>query len=108
VIEAEELYEEGRARKPRKAAKGKKELALQKTQATVARAIKRRIKIDEAIVLSELAKRLGVKAAEIIKVLMGMGMMASVTQSIDFDTAVLIAAEFSYEVERAAFEEDIF
>ena len=37
---------------------------------------------------------------------MGMGMMATVNQSIDFDTAVLIAAEFSYEVERAAFEED--
>jgi translation initiation factor IF-2 len=106
VIEAEDLYDEARARKPRKAAKGKKELALQKTQATVARAIKRRIKIDEAIVLSELAKRLGVKAGEIIKVLMGMGMMAGVNQSIDFDTAVLIAAEFSYEVERAAFEED--
>jgi translation initiation factor IF-2 len=106
VVEAEDLYDEARARKPRKAAKGKKELALQKTQATVARAIKRRIKMDEAIVLSDLAKRLGVKAGEIIKVLMGMGMMAGVNQSIDYDTAVLIAAEFSYEVERAAFEED--
>jgi translation initiation factor IF-2 len=106
VVEAEDLYDEARVRKPRKAAKGKKELALQKTQATVARAIKRRIKIDEAIIVSDLAKRLGVKAGEIIKILMGMGMMASVNQSIDFDTAVLIAAEFDYEVERAAFEED--
>jgi len=106
VIEAEDLYDDLRARKPRKAAKGKKELALQKTSPTVAKAIKRRIKIDETIPLSDLAKRLGVKAGEIIRVLMGMGMMATVTQSIDFETAGLIAAEFSYEVERAAFEED--
>ena len=106
VVEAEELYDDARARKPRKGAKGRKELAAQKPAATVAKAIKRRIKIDDAILLGDLAKRLGVKAGEIIKVLMGMGMMATVNQSIDFDTAVLIAAEFSYEVERAAFEED--
>ena len=34
-----------------------------------------------------------------------MGVMATVNQSIDYDTAVLVAAEFDYEVERAAFEE---
>ena len=106
VVEAEELYDDARTRKPRKGAKGRKEAAAQKPAATVAKAIKRRIKIDDAILLGELAKRLGVKSGEIIKVLMGMGMMATVNQSIDFDTAVLIAAEFSYEVERAAFEED--
>jgi translation initiation factor IF-2 len=72
----------------------------------VAKAIKRRVKMDEAIVLSELAKRMGVKAGEIIKVLMGMGVMATVNQSIDFDTVVLIAAEFNYEAERTSFEED--
>jgi translation initiation factor IF-2 len=107
VIEAEDLYDDARTRKPRKGAKGRKEPAAQKPAATVAKAIKRRIKIDDAILLGDLAKRLGVKAGEIIRVLMGMGMMATVNQSIDFDTAVLIAAEFSYEVERAAFEEDI-
>ena len=62
--------------------------------------------MDDAIVLSELAKRMGVKAGEIIKVLMGMGVMATVNQSIDFDTVVLIAAEFNYEAERTSFEED--
>jgi translation initiation factor IF-2 len=106
VIEAEDLYDDIRARKPRKGAKGKRDMAVQKPQITVAKAIKRRIKIDDAIMLSDLAKRLGVKASEIIKVLMGMGMMATVNQSIDFDTAVLIATEFNYEVERAAFEEE--
>ncbi len=38
--------------------------------------------------------------------MMAMGSMATVNQTIDFDTAVLIASEFSYEVEHASFEED--
>jgi translation initiation factor IF-2 len=48
---------------------------------------------------------MGIKSNEMIKTLMGMGVMATVNQSIDYDTAVLVAAEFDYEVERAAFEE---
>ncbi len=106
VIEAEDLYDDQRGRKPRKGAKGKKELVLQKPQFTVAKAIKRRVKVDDTIILSDFAKRLGVKAGEIIKILLGMGTMATVNQSVDFDTAVLVAAEFNYEVERAAFEEN--
>ena len=105
VVEAEELYDDQRLRKPRKGAKGKREVG-QKAAAPVAKAIKRRIKVDDAIVVSELAKRLGVKAGEIIKVLMGMGTIATVNQSVDYETAAVIAAEFNYEVERAAFEED--
>jgi len=107
VIEGAALYGGGyRARKPRKGAKGKAVATGQKTQITTAKAIKRRIKIDDAIVLSELAKRMGIKSGEMIKTLMGMGVMATVNQSIDYDTAVLVAGEFDYEVERAAFEEE--
>ena len=107
VIEGAALYDSGyRTRKPRKGAKGKAVPTGRKTQITTAKAIKRRIKIDDAIVLSELAKRMGIKSNEIIKSLMGMGVMATVNQSIDYDTAVLIATEFDYEVERAAFEEE--
>jgi translation initiation factor IF-2 len=107
VVEGEDLYGAGyRPRKQRKLGKGKKTAGGQKTQITVAKAIKRRIKIDEAIVLSELAKRMGIKAGEIIKFMMGMGSMATVNQTIDFDTATLIANEFDYEVERASFEEE--
>jgi translation initiation factor IF-2 len=49
---------------------------------------------------------MGVKAGEMIKVLMGMGVMATVNQTIDFDTASLVAAEFNYELEKATFEEE--
>jgi len=107
VVEGQDLYDEGyRSRKPRKGAKTKTVVSAQKTQITTAKAIKRRIKIDDAIILSDLAKRMGIKANEMIRVLMGMGFMTTVNQSIDYETAALVAAEFNYEVERAAFEEE--
>ncbi len=106
VIEGADLYSgRGRSRKGRKDGRGKAAVG-QKTQITTAKAIKRRIKVDEAIVLSELAKRMGIKASEIIKMLMTQGIMATMNQSIDYETACLVAAEFDYEVEKAAFEED--
>jgi len=106
VIEGADLYSgRARSRKGRKDGRGKAAVG-QKTQITTAKAIKRRIKVDEAIVLSELAKRMGIKASEIIKMLMTQGIMATMNQSIDYDTACLVAAEFDYEVEKAAFEED--
>ena len=50
---------------------------------------------------------MGIKAGEMIVKLMAMGVMTTVNQTIDFDTAVLVAAEFDYEVDKASFEEDI-
>ncbi len=109
VIEGAALYgSRQRPRKGKKAGKAKATGPAQKTQITTAKAIKRRVKIDEAIILSDLAKRMGIKAGEMIKTLMGMGVMTTVNQTIDFDTAALVAAEFGYEVELAAFEEETF
>ena len=107
VVEGQDLYDAAKVRgkKGRKAAKAKPAKG-QKTQITTPKAIKRRIKIDEAIMLSDLAKRMGIKAGDMIKELMTMGVMATVNQTIDFETASLVAAEFGYEVERAAFEEE--
>ena len=47
---------------------------------------------------------MGVKAGEVIKKLMDMGMMATINQVLDPDTATLIAAEFEYQVENVAFD----
>ena len=109
VVEGKDLYpKQYRGRKVRKgSAKSKTAVPEQKPQITTPKAIKRRIKIDDAIVLADLAKRLGIKANEMIKALMGMGVMATVNQTIDFDTAALIASEFNYEVEKASFEEEV-
>jgi translation initiation factor IF-2 len=107
VVEGADLYIKGdRIRKGRKVAKAKTTLVKQKPLITTPKAIKRRIKIDEAIALSDLAKRMGIKAGEMIKKLMALGVMATVNQAIDFDTAVLVAAEFDYELEKASFEEE--
>jgi translation initiation factor IF-2 len=106
VVEGSALYEpDKRVRKGKKGSKVKVPKG-QKTQITTPKAIKRRVKIDDAIVLSDLAKRMGIKASEMITKLMGLGVMATVNQTIDFDTAALVAAEFGYEVERASFEEE--
>jgi translation initiation factor IF-2 len=107
VIEGDALYS-GKFKKGRKRRRGEKAAAArgQKTQITTPKAIKRRIKIDEAIILAELGKRMGIKAGEMIKKLMEMGVMATVNQTIDFDTAVLVAAEFGFELEKASFEEE--
>ncbi len=107
VIEGDALYSSGpRGRKGRKGAKIKT-VQSQKPLITTPKAIKRRIKIDETIIVSELAKRMGIKAGEMIARLITMGVMVTVNQTIDFDTAVLVAAEFDYEVERASFEEEV-
>jgi len=109
VVEGADLYpKQHRGRKIRKAAaKSKAAVQGHKPQITTPKAIKRRIKIDDVIVLADLAKRMGIKANEIIKGLMDMGVMATVNQTIDFDTASLIATEFNYEVEKASFEEEV-
>jgi translation initiation factor IF-2 len=107
VIEGADLYSNRqRPRKGRKGAKAKAAPMGQKTLITTAKAIKRRVKIDETIILSDLAKRMGIKAADMIAKLMGMGVMATVNQTIDYETACLVAAEFDYEIEKASFEEE--
>jgi translation initiation factor IF-2 len=77
-----------------------------KTEITVPKAIKRIIKISESISVGELAKRLGIKANDLIKSLMKMGMMVTINHQLDFDTAVILASEYEYEVENVAIDLD--
>ena len=58
------------------------------------------IQVGETITVGELAARLKATSAEVIKKLMMMGMMVSVNQEIDFDTAFLVAEEFHTKVEK--------
>ena len=55
------------------------------------------IELPEEIVVGQLASRLMVTAGEVVKKLMLMGVMATVNQIIDYDTAALIADEFGVE-----------
>ena len=69
------------------------------------KASKRKVIVGEFISVGDLAHAMSVKAGELIGKLMGMGVMATVNQAIDFDTASLIATEFGYEVEVMQTEE---
>ena len=66
------------------------------------RARKQQLKvlIPDTITVSELATRLKHTATDVIKKLMGLGVMASINQEIDFDTASLVAEELGAKVEK--------
>ena len=60
--------------------------------------IPKQIEIMESISVSELAKKMNLKASELIGKLMGMGMMVTMNQSIDADTATILASEYDCDV----------
>jgi translation initiation factor IF-2 len=90
----------GRIPRKRRALPGKEQ---RKTEITVPKASKRVVKISEVVTVGDLARDMGVKAGEVIKKLMGLGMMATINQVLDADTATLIASEFDHQVENVAF-----
>ncbi|MDY6031447.1 MAG: translation initiation factor IF-2 [Treponemataceae bacterium] len=69
-----------------------------KKQVVKTNPIPERIDIMESISVSDLAKKMNLKASDIIAKLMSMGMMVSITQSIDADTATLVASEYGCDV----------
>ncbi|MFT9258475.1 MAG: translation initiation factor IF-2 N-terminal domain-containing protein, partial [Acetobacter sp.] len=58
--------------------------------------------LPETITVQELANRMAARQGEVIKALMKMGVMATVTQSIDADTAELVVEEFGHRVRRVS------
>lgn len=58
----------------------------------------REVAIGETIIVSELADKMSLKSVAVIKSLMGMGVMATVNQAIDQETAVLVAEELGHKV----------
>lgn len=80
---------------------------MKKTEITTPKAIKRRIRVKESIKVGDLAKNMGVKASDLMSKLIAQGIMASINQSLDVDTATLIAADFGYQIEPFELEESI-
>jgi translation initiation factor IF-2 len=56
----------------------------------------REVSLGETVTVAELAQRMAVKATEVIKVLMNLGVMATINQPIDRDTAVLVVEEMGH------------
>jgi len=55
------------------------------------------VEIPETITVAELAQRMAVKAGEVIKTLMGMGVMATINQALDQETAILVVEEMGHK-----------
>ena len=58
--------------------------------------IKKDIEIPESITVSELAQKISMKSSELIKVMMNIGVMATINQTLDQDTAMLIVDELGH------------
>ncbi len=63
--------------------------------------VKREILIPESISVADLAKMMAVKAAEVIGAMMKMGVMATINQILDQDTAILVVEEMGHEAKPA-------
>jgi translation initiation factor IF-2 len=66
----------------------------------------REVTIPEAITVQELANRMAERGGEVVKTLMKLGVMATITQTIDADTAELVVEEFGHKAKRVS-DEDI-
>ena len=73
---------------------------LQRIQLEKARKAQLKVQIPDEITVGELASRLKQTASNVIKKLMGLGVMASVSEVVDFDTASIVAEEFGAKVEK--------
>ncbi|MFT6421604.1 MAG: translation initiation factor IF-2, partial [Thalassolituus sp.] len=58
------------------------------------------VELPEAITVGELASKMAIKAGEVIKVLMKMGIMATINQTLDQDTATLVVEEMGHKVSK--------
>ncbi len=68
------------------------------------------VQIGETVTVAELAQRMAVKANEVIKVMMNMGVMATINQPIDQDTAVLVVEELGHNpvvVKESAIDDEL-
>jgi len=94
----------GPGRRKRRTISNKK---TKKTEITTPAQHKRVIRMDENIGVGEIARQMGIKGPEVLKHLWGMGLTRiMINQSIDSDTASLLANEFGYEIEDVSFKEE--
>jgi translation initiation factor IF-2 len=96
------ISDEGGRQRSLAAIKRKQEKARQKAMGFGQKAEKqvRDVQLPETIVVSELANRMAERAADVVKALMKMGMMVTMNQTIDADTAELVIEEFGHRAVR--------
>jgi len=100
LLGAERMYTPARKKK----GPGKKP-APKKTKVTVPKPSKRIVHMGETINLPDLAKRMGIKAGQLVEKLTAMGHAAGSENQLDYEMASLLAAEFQFEAVKTTFEE---
>jgi translation initiation factor IF-2 len=71
-----------------------------------AKAIKRRVMVDNNISVANLAHGMSVKSSEVIKKLLTLGQIVTINELIDFETASILAEEFDFEIIDSSFQEN--
>ncbi len=118
VLEEEVEQDEpfNKSKFPRRKRKMAKESGIQKSTAALEQSfakptapVVRDVPIPESITVADLARKMSVKAAEVIKVMMKMGAMATINQMLDKDTATLVVSEMGHNPApmQATLEEDL-
>lgn len=87
------IQHKGNKRKPGRAPEREVKHGFEKPTAPVIR----EIEIPSTIIVSDLAQKLAIRATDIIKSMMKMGMMVTINQSIDQETAILVAEELGHK-----------
>ena len=87
-------------------AREKEKQKLRQSQLNEPQKIVRDVTVPETITVQELANRMAERGTDVIKSLMKMGVMATINQTIDADTAELVAGEFGHKVKRVS-ESDV-
>ncbi|MCB9743869.1 MAG: translation initiation factor IF-2, partial [Alphaproteobacteria bacterium] len=101
-----EAFMESDVPAPARRRRTKKRGGVPKAASPKPKAQKRKVQVDNTISVRQLAQELSVQAGQVLKVLVGMGVVANINEQLDFDTAQLVAAEFEYEVVNVGFQEE--
>src|SRR5579875_2665598 len=105
AIEGEDERSRSLASVRRQRERERRQAELERLRSDQVRVV-REVIIPETITVQELANRMATRAPEVIKTLMKMGVMATITQSLDADTAELVVQEFGHRVRRVS-ESDV-
>ncbi len=108
VTPAPEKLERERVFEPTRNSRKKRSLIKRdgkKTEITLRKASKRIIGMGEKMTVADFAHEMSLKSTEVIKKLMSLGTMVTANESIDFETASIVAHDFGYEIKKNVFEE---
>jgi translation initiation factor IF-2 len=112
IIREEDLYafrrRKGKMLPFRKGGRGRVEARAEEEARPELRIVRKVVKIADHVQVGELARRLSVKAQDVIKRLLALGIISNINQSIDYDTAHMVAAGLGFDVEKILSMEEEF